>query len=191
MSIKSRNRAYKNRNQRSVSSPLNSQKQALKLNMVYCLASSVVLFAFNILGIIVVFQGENLRQILVLSIIEMIFAGTFMHCFIAFWRRFKIFQQLNKIQFATEQLISVYCSKISFLYKPMLIKSRKFSIIMDMMCVIIVDENGNKFYYVYPSEKSHHILGEKFIKRQCLGKQLELNCYKNTNLIKTMFYITK
>ena len=181
MSIKSRSRKYKNRNQRSVSSPLNSQKQALKLNMFYCLGSSVVLFAFNILGIIVVFQGEKLRHILVLSIIEMIFAGMFMHCFIAFGRRYKIFQQLNKIQFATEQLFSVYCSKISFLYKPI---SKYFS---SIMCIVIVDENGNKFYYVYPSKKSPGEFGNKYIKQQCLGKRLELNCYKNTNVIKTMF----
>ena len=189
MSIKSRNRAYKNRNHRSASSPLNSQKQTLKLNMFYCLGVSVLLFAVTIFGIIIVFQEINSRQILLLSIIEIFFAGTFMHYFISFCRRFKIFQQLNKIQFSTEQLLSVYCSKISFLYKPILIKSIRFSIITVIMCVIIVDENGNKFYYVCPSKKSHSILGEKFIKQQCLGKQLELNCYKNTNLIKTMFYI--
>ena len=191
MSTKSRNRKYKNENQRPVSSPLNSQKQVLILNMLYCLGTSVLLFAVTIFGIIIVFQEKNSPQILLLSIIEIFFAGTFMHYFISFCRRFKIFQQFNKIQFSTEQLISVYCSKISFLYKPMLIKSRKIFIIMVIMCVIIVDENGNKFYYVYPSEKSLSIFGEKYIKQKCLGKQLELNCYKNTNLIKTMFYITK
>ena len=181
MSIKSMNRAYKNRNQRSASSPLDSQKQALKHNMFYCLASSVVLFAFNILGIIVVFQGENTRQILVLSIIEMIFAGTFIHCFIAFGRRFKIYQQLNKIQFSTEQLFSIHCNKISFLYKPI---SKHFS---SIICIIIVDEYGNKFYYVYPSKEAPSEFGNKFIKQQCLGKHLELNCYKNTYMIKTLF----
>ena len=180
MSIKSRNRAYKNRNQRSASSPLNSQKQALKLNMFYCLASSVVLFALNILGIIVVFQGENTRQIFVLSIIEMIFAGAFIHCFIAFGRRFKIYQQLNKIQFSTEQLYPIHCNKISFLYKPI---SKHFS---SIICIIIVDEYGNKFYYVYPKEGPSEF-ANKFIKQQCLGKHLELNCYKNTYMIKTLF----
>ena len=180
MSIKSRNRAYKNRNQRSASSPLNSQKQALKLNMFYCLASSVVLFVLNILGIIVVFQGENTRQILVLSIIEMIFAGTFIHCFIAFGRRFKIYQQLNKIQFSTEQLFPIHCNKISFLYEPI---SKYFS---SIICIIIVDEYGNKFYYVYPKGGPSEF-ANKFIKQQCLGKHLELNCYKNTYMIKTLF----
>jgi hypothetical protein len=180
MSIKSSNRAYKNRNQRSASSPLDSQKQTLKLNMFYCLASSVVLFALNILGIIVVFQGENTRQILVLSIIEMIFAGTFIHCFIAFGRRFKIYQQLNKIQFSTEQLFPIHCNKISFLYKPI----SKYS--SSIICIIIVDEYGNKFYYVYPKEGPSEF-ANKFIKQQCLGKHLELNCYKNTYMIKTLF----
>ena len=181
MSIKSRNRAYKNRNQRSASSPLNSQKQALKLNMFYCLASSVMLFVLNILGIIVIFQGENARQILFLSLVEMIFAGTFIHCFVAFGRRFKIYQQLNKIQFSTEQLFTIYCSKISFLYKPI---SKHFS---SIICIIIVDEYGNTFYYVYPSKEAPSELGNKFIKRECLGKHLELNCYKNTHMIKTLF----
>ena len=181
MSIKSRNRAYKNRNQQSSLCSLNSQKQALKLNMFYCLASSVVLFALNILGIIVVFQGENTRQILVLSIMEMIFAGTFIHYFIAFGRRFKIYQQLNKIQFSTEQLFSIHCNKISFLYKPI---SKHCS---SIMCIIIVDEYGNKFYYVYPSKVGPSEFANKFIKQQCLGKHLELNCYKNSHMIKTLF----
>ena len=180
MSMKSRNRAYKNRNQRSAPSPLNSQKQALKLNMFYCLASSVGSFALNILGIIVVFRGENARQILILSIFEMIFAVTFIHCFIAFGRRFKIYRQLHKIQFSTEQLVPIHCKKISFLYKPV---SKHFS---SIICIIIVDEYGNKFYYVYPKEGPSEF-ANKFIKQQCLGKHLELNCYKNTYMIKTLF----
>ena len=181
MSIKSRNRAYKNRNQQSARSPLNSQKQALKLNMFDCLVSSVLLFALNIYVIIVVFQEENTQQILVLSIIEMILAGTFIHCFIAFGRRFKIYQQLNKIQFSTEQLFPIHCNKISFLYKP----TSKHS--SSIICIIIVDEYGNKFYYVYPSKEATSEFGNKFIKQQCLGKDLELNCYKNTYMIKTLF----
>lgn len=180
MSIKSRNRAHKNRNQRSVLSPLDSQKQELKCNLLYCLGFSIFLLIITLLGIVVVFQGGNFRQTLVLLMVEMVIGGAFIHCFISFIRRFNIFQQFKKIHFSTEQLFSIYCSKISFLYKPIL---KHFAVIM---CVIIVDENGYKFYYVYPSKESPAEFANKFIKQQFLGKQIELHCYKNTHIIKML-----
>ena len=180
MSIKSRNRAEQNQNQSSAVCPLNSQKKEIERNTVYCLCFCILLFIIAILEVIVLFQAKNIRETVALLAVEMIIAGAFIHCFIALIRRVDVLRVFKKIQVSTGQSVSVYCSKVSFLYKPV---SKHFAAIM---CVAIVDENGNKFYYVYPSKESPHELSNKFIKRQLLGKQIELHCYKNSCIIKML-----
>ena len=149
--------------------------------MLYCLHSSILSFVLLISGI---FAGVMARsrywELLAILGVVLILGIAFIHCFVSFIRRLIIFKQLKRIQFSTEQSISIHCSKISCLYKPI---SRFFH---SIICLIIIDERGNKFYYVYPENNSPSEFGQKHIKEYYLEKRLELKCYKNTNVIKML-----
>ena len=102
----------------------------------------------------------------------------FTGCFLAFIRRRGIARQFDKIKYASEQTVTVRCKKLCFLSRAV---SRCSSV---LLCVVIVDENGNKFYYVYPAAAAPADAVKRELRQACLGCRMELVCYKGTGMIK-------
>ena len=106
--------------------------------------------------------------------------GFFIFYLIRLIRCFNVFKKVVKIQYTSEQAISVNCQKVLFMLKDI----SKFS--SAIAYIILVDESGNKYTYVYPEDKEPSDLAKKGIKERYVGKRMELICYKNTNIIKKL-----
>ena len=105
--------------------------------------------------------------------------------FARFRRSFRIYRILNKISYNVEESISIHCSKISFIYRPL---QQIYSLIVG---IIITDENGNQFYYVYPQNNFPSESVKKQIKKTLADHDITLTCYKGTNIVKALSITTQ
>ncbi len=97
-----------------------------------------------------------------------------------FVRSFRIYRVLNKISYSVEEPISIHCSKVSFICKLL---HHHSSLIVS---VIIKDENGNRFYYVYPENRLPSEFATKQIKKSLTDHDITIICYKGTNIVKAL-----
>ena len=119
-------------------------------------------------------KSLDLYVLLVLPIL----VGMFIYYLIQGILCFSIWGTIIKIRYTSEQVVSIDCHSVSFILKSI----SKFS--YAIACIILTDERGNKFHYVYLEDKEPSDLARKDIKEQYLGNKIELICYKNTNIVK-------
>ena len=93
-----------------------------------------------------------------------------------FLRRFIIYTKINKIKSMSEQTIEITCKKVSFLTQPI---SKHSSVII---CIVLTDENGKKYYDIVNGISDS---AKKATKAELLNAKVTLNCYVNTNCVKT------
>lgn len=181
MSVKSRKKADNNHNKHSPSNLLFLQKQAIRNAMLEHLGASVLFLVFAIAVVIIVSLNEfTSPKSPGLILAELCIFAIYIYYLVSFARRFLIFRQLSKIKFSTEQSVSLYCRNIQFYLQPV---SRFSSVVL---CIVLVDKNGNKFYYVHPMKRAPFDFSRKLIKEKYIGTNVELICYQNTNIVKTL-----
>lgn len=179
MSLKSRNRTDKKQILHPTDNPLFLQQQSIRNAMLDYFGVSLLFFFFDIVIIVLGFLDKSISSpktgiihgILMISVI-------FICYLVASVRRYSIFKKLSKIKFSTEQSVSVYCRKVQLFLHP---ESRFSSVVL---CVVLLDKNGNKFYYVYPEKSAPSPSFKKRIKEKYIGCNIELICYKDTNIVK-------
>lgn len=172
-------RELKKRKNYSPSNPLLLQKQAIRNTMFdYLGASGFFCIVVIVMTFVELWDDGTVDQPIYVLIVFLIIVGMFIFYLIRFIRCFNVFKNVVKIQYTSEQAISVNCQKVSFMLKDI----SKFS--SAIAYIVLIDESGNKFTYVYPEDKEPSDLAKKDIKERCVGKKMELICYKNTNIIK-------
>ena len=55
-------------------------------------------------------------------------------------------------------------------------------------CVVLVDKNNERYYYVYPLGQTPIGHFAKVIKSRCLYQTVDVSCYKNTRFISHIIY---
>ena len=55
-------------------------------------------------------------------------------------------------------------------------------------CVVLVDQNNERYYYVYPLGQTPIGHFAKVIKSRCLYQTVDVSCYKNTRFISHIIY---
>lgn len=55
-------------------------------------------------------------------------------------------------------------------------------------CVVLVDQNNKRYYYVYPLGQTPIGHFAKVIKSRCLYQTVDVSCYKNTRFISHIIY---
>lgn len=181
MVLKSQKGTARKRNVQCRYNPLFLQKQAISNAMFNSLGVSVLFFVLAIVLVILEFH-DGAPSLKIVYFHGLLAWCAFLCFFILFIRYFIIFRKVSKIKFTSEQCVSMYCKKITFILQPI---SKNASAIL---CIILKDKSGNKFYYVYPEKTAPSDLAKKHIKEQYIGKQVELICYKNTNIVKALPY---
>ena len=172
LSLKSRKRDTS----KSQVNTLLEQKQLVFGTMIEYICVAVFLFFAGMLVLIVNASTFSLGVIVVEIFISLIFVY-----FLALYiRSFLLFRKLSEITLETEELITLYCSKVSFIHKPI---SR---FLTKVLCIVFNDENGNKLYFVYPKTKMPYDIAKKKIREQYYNKRVQLVCYKNTNIVKSL-----
>lgn len=173
-----RNKHEKKRFNAFSADPLFEQKRAITVATFEYLGAIVVLFVLVIILMRTTFYDKQLQPVFG-YLMSFGFLTAFLFYCIFFVRRFNIFWKIRKIEFSNEKTVVVHCRKISFLVHPV---SKYSSAILG---IILKDEMGNKFYYVYPERSAPSDLAKKDIKEQYLGS-IEIVCYRNTNIVKRL-----
>ena len=177
MSVKSRNRYNKKQSEAVPRSPLAFQKQYIHAAMVEYAIKSGIFFFCACLGIEPFFDSP--------PFFPGYFAASAFFCFFSFYmigfiRSFRIHRALSKVQYASEESRTLHCCKCTFLFKPV---SKHTSRIV---CIILKDEQGNRFCYVYPEKEAPFDSAKKQLKARFVSQDLTLTCYQGTNLIKVL-----
>lgn len=155
---------------------LSRQKQIMKRAFLDYLGVVIMFFMLELIVIVVVLSTEDAAHsnriifgvIPFIVCITIVFVCLFLRCYL-------IFSRINKIKFSANQTIEITCKKVRFLTRPI---SRYSSVIV---CIILVDENGKKYYDV-TNEISDHV--KKGTKKELLNAKVSLDCYENTNYVR-------
>ena len=177
MSKKLRKRKERRNIDRSSPDLLSMQKQTMKKAFLDYLGATIMFFVMALVVLMVGLLTEDAshsKQIL-FGATPIIIGFTMFFTFL-FLRRFVIFKEINKITSSSEQTIEITCKKVSFLTQPI---SRYSAVII---CIVLTDENGKKYYDIVNGISDST---KKATRAELLNVKITLNCYANTNCVRT------
>ena len=156
---------------------LSMQKQTMKRAFLDYLGAAIMFFVMALIVFIVGLLTEDVshsKQI-IFGATPIILGFTIFFIF-HFLRRFIIFAKINKIKDLSEQTIKITCKKVAFLTQPI---SRYSAVVI---CIVLTDENGKKYYDILNGISN---IAKKGTRAELLNTKVSLNCYANTNCVKT------
>ena len=179
MSVKSRKRHAQKQNNQPNHSPLESQKQSIKATTTEYGTASII-FSFFVFVPLAFFWSEGTDSDPFGLYVGFLFLFCiWIFCLVLFNRSLRIKRELSKITCTTEEPVSIHCKKVSFLFKE--VHRTNF-----IVCIVMQDTNGNRFYYVYPENDTPDNSVRKNIKTSFTDRDLTLICYKDTNIVKAL-----
>lgn len=163
---------------------LKRQKQTVKKAYLDYLWVTVILVVMALAVLAVaLFGGDELasnQSIFYAPPVILCIAAVYTYLFL---RRLLIFLRLNKISGTEMQTVEITCKRVSFITRPI---SKHFTAIV---CIILTDENGKRYYDVPTVEMLEFVKRE--IREDMLNKRVALNCYANTSFVKNVTKISK
>ena len=177
MSSKSRRKKEQRNINKQSSRILSTQKETMKKAFLNYLWAAMMFFVMALIAFAVGLLTEeesHSKRIIFGATPSILCITAFFTCL--FLHRFLIFLRINKIKFSAEQTIEITCKKVKFLTRPI----RKYADVI--VCIILTDEKGKKYYYV-TNEISD--FPKKGTKAELLNTKISLACYSNTNYVKT------
>ena len=162
---------------RSSSDVLSIQKQTMKQAFLDYLGGAITFFVVALVAFVVGILTEDAAHSkrIVFGATPLILGFT-MFCTFHFLRRFIIFAKINKIKVLSEQTIKITCKKVAFLTQPI---SRSSA---EIICIVLTDENGKKYYAIV---NGISVSTKKAMRAELLNVKITLNCYANTNCVRT------
>ena len=182
MSVKSRKRHAEKNHPRFPTYPLTARREALNEIMTDYAILSIMFFAIALIFLATYlfdryFKNQAANEMeLYISALQLPIA---LFYFIRFRRIFRINRQLKQIAYASEEPLSIHCSKVSFEYK--MIKNGAL-----IVCIVFKDDRSDCFYYVYPLKNAPNDSLTKHIKNEFTDQDLTLICYKDSHMIKEL-----
>ena len=177
MSKKLRKRKERRNIDRSSSDVLSIQKQTMKKAFLDYLGAAIMFLVMALVVFVVGLLTEDAAHSkrIVFGATPLILGFTIFFVFL-FLRRFTIYTKINKIKSMSEQTIEITCKKVSFLTQPI---SKHSAVII---CIVLTDENGKKYYDIVNGISDST---KKAMRAELLNVKITLNCYANTNFVKT------
>ena len=177
MSKKSRKRKEGRNIDRSSSDVLSIQKQTMKEAFLAYLGAAIMFFVMALVVFVVGLLTEDAAHSkrIVFGATPILLGFMIFFAFL-FLRRFIIYTKINKIKSMSEQTIEITCKKVSFLTQPI---SQHYFVII---CIILTDENGKKYYDIVNGISDST---KKATRAELLNAKVTLNCYANTNCVRT------
>lgn len=177
MSKKSLKRKERQIPEISARDALAMKKQTMKEASIAYLGGAIVFFLLAATTLISGFAAEDASQskTIIFFAVPMILVITSV-CAVFFVRRFIVFKKLLQITSTSEDTVKITCKKVSFLEHPISKGANK------VICVILTDENGKKYYDVV----NIFYLDKKEASTKLINEKVTINCYKNTNCVKSL-----
>ena len=177
MSKKSRKRKEQRNIGQSIHDVLSMQKQTMQKAFLDYLGAAIMFFVMALVVFVVGLLTEDAAHSkrIVFGATPIILGFTIFFAFL-FLRRFIIYTKINKIKSMREKTIEITCKKVSFLTQPI---SKHSAVII---CIVLTDENGKKYYDIVNGISDST---KKATRAELLNVKITLNCYANTNFVKT------
>ncbi len=177
MSKKSRKRKERRNIDRSSSDVLLIQKQTMKKAFLDYLGAAIMFFVMALVVFVVGLLTEDAAHSkrIIFGATPILLGFIIFFAFL-FLRRFIIYTKINKIRSMGEQTTEITCKKVSCLTHPI---SKHYFVII---CIILTDENGKKYYNIVNGISDN---AKKGTRAELLNAKVTLNCYANTNYVKT------
>ena len=96
-----------------------------------------------------------------------------------FLQRISVFRKLHGVDPGSEQTLRIDCSQVRLRTHP--ISRSEFLILY----IVFVDENKQKYYYVYPKDGCPGGSAAKSLRDSLQGGVVDLVCYRNTSVVKS------
>ena len=177
MSKKSCQRKERRNIDRQAADVLSMQKQTMKRAFLDYLGAAIMFLVMVLIVFIVGLLTEDAAHSkrIVFGATPIILGFTIFFDFL-FLRRFIIYTKINKIKSMSEQTIEITCKKVSFLTQPI---SKHSAVII---CIVLTDENGKKYYDIVNGISDST---KKATRAELLNAKITLDCYANTNCVRT------
>lgn len=172
--------------QRSPNSPAPQNILPLQIHTAqkaaYDYLGASVFFGLLVIGVWIAgfFTEDNTFGHWVIWIVAPFLLGIALLWLIFFIRRFTLFRRIYSIRYSTERSKKIRCTKLRFLIQP--VTKGLFLIV----CLILIDENQQKYYYIYPKGHCPTESRAKALRDKLTGNTVDLVCYKNTNFVKSI-----
>lgn len=98
-------------------------------------------------------------------------------------RRFCTVRAFNRIKSRSEETVCIDCKKIRFIRHPV---SR---FLINLIGVALIDVNRKKYIYILPRPTCYDKDVRDDLRSKCVGKTVEMTCYKDTRAVKFFKYI--
>ena len=142
----------------------------------------VCLIVTIITAVICVIYGiKNIQDLsfsFFLFLLPLIPAGITVIWFVGAGRQQRIARLFDGISYASEETVMFRCRKVGFMERQV---SKWHSY---LFCVVFYAEDGRVFYYVSPNKSGFCSLSSKDIKTRIVGTDMELVCYRGTEIVK-------
>lgn len=151
-----------------------SLAEEIRNNTLLCVFFFAVIFVIGLVGTLAK-QPSAFLGVIPMAALAILFA-----CFV--FRSAGAYRQMCRIKTAAAEEKEVCVQKIKLWMIP---GYRGASWIR---CVVLVDKNNERYYYVYPLGQTPIGHFAKVIKSRCLYQTVDVSCYKNTRFISHIIY---
>lgn len=179
MSVKSQKRSARRVKKQPDGFALPQQKAILRAAMLDWLYSAIFFLLLTLIVTMVALTSDDRshRSGIFLYVVPLLLALASVFLWL-FLRRWQIYCQIKNISYSTGQAVPIRCRKVSFLLRPV----SQYSHVI--LCILFRDEAGDVYCYIYPTVQAPSDFVTKQLRSQLQGKNLTLNCYAGTHIVK-------
>lgn len=177
MSKKSRSRAAVRRVKKPIPYCLDRQKLTTRQAALESRNMALFFLALVFLPLVLGLMSEGEGRMILWGLVVLVPVGTFY--LIKAIRRHRLNNAIQKIDSTDETEICIRCTKMRFMTQPV---GKHSSVIM---CMILYNENGEAFFYVYPKGDERTDYATETLKSSLVGFEITLACYAGTHIVKS------
>ena len=94
-------------------------------------------------------------------------------------RRHRLNNAIQKLDSTDATEIWIHCTKVQFIPQ----RAGKYSSVI--ICIVLYDEKGEAFFYVYPKGDERTDYATETLKNSLVGFEITLACYTGTHIAKS------
>lgn len=158
---------------------LAAQKKTVKRIALDFLGAALLLFAMSVivLTVALTLDDKTHANSILYGALPIVFVLFAVFLFFSV-KRFVLFRSFDKIRSKGEEVVTVDCEKLRFITHAV---SRSYAVLIG---VVFIAANRKKYVYILPDAKSNDNNTRADMRSKCLGKTLEITCYKGSRLVK-------
>ena len=177
MSKKSRARTDARRVKKPIPYCLDKQKLTARQAALESRNMALFFLALVLLPLVLGLMSEGGGRMLLWGLVVLVPVGTVY--LIKAMRRYRLDSEIQRIPCSDVTETDIHCTKVQFMTQ----RAGKYSSVI--MCMILHNENGETFFYVYPKGDERTDYATETLKSSLVGFEITLACYSGTHIVKS------